>query len=117
MLNDMKTTLTELFLLSRDALHIHVGLGIYVLAMLVLRRGPASAVPWLVVMAFELVNEAMDAVHGLHISFDVVGSVRDVGNTMLWPTVALLMARWFERKRRLESTQLQDTELLRGERI
>lgn len=43
MLNDMKTALTELFLLSRDAIHIHIGLGIYVLAMLLLRRGPARA--------------------------------------------------------------------------
>lgn len=114
MLNDMKTALTELFLLSRDALHIHIGLWIYVLGMVVLRRGPASAVPWLIVLAFELINEFMDVFHGQHISFDAVGTARDIGNTMLWPTVALLMARWFERKRRAAS-QLQNDELLRGE--
>lgn len=116
MLNDLKTELTELFFLSRDALHIHIGLGIYVLAMLIFRRGPASLVPWLVVMAFELINEILDTFHGHHIWFDAVGAVRDVGNTMLWPTVALLMARWFGRKRRFASLQ-QDAKLLSGEKI
>jgi hypothetical protein len=99
MLNKIKTELTELLLMSRDALHIHVGLGIYVLAMLILRRGPASPVPWLVVLAFELANEALDAVHGQHFDLDITGATRDIGNTMLWPTVALLMARWLVQKR------------------
>lgn len=98
MLNKIKTELTELLLLSRDALHIHVGLGIYVLAMLVFRRGPTSPVPWLVVLAFELANEVFDAVHGQHFDLNITGAVRDVCNTMLWPTVALLMARWLAGK-------------------
>ena len=46
MLNRIKTELSELLFLSRDALHIHIGLGIYVAAMLLFRRGPASIVPW-----------------------------------------------------------------------
>ena len=99
MLNKIKTELTELLLLSRDALHIHVGLGIYVLAMLIFRRGPTSPLPWLVVLAFELANEAIDAVHGQHFDLDITGATRDIGNTMLWPTVALLMARWLAWKR------------------
>jgi hypothetical protein len=98
MLNNIKTELTELLLLSRDALHIHVGLGIYVLAMLIFRRGPTSPVPWLVVLAFELANEAIDAVHGQHFDLDITGATRDIGNTMLWPTVVLLMARWLAGK-------------------
>jgi hypothetical protein len=99
MLNNIKTELTELLLLSRDALHIHVGLGIYVLAMLIFRRGPTSPVPWLLVLAFELANEAIDAVHGQHLDLDITGATRDIGNTMLWPTVVLLMARWPAGKR------------------
>ena len=83
MLNKIKTELTEVLLLSRDALHIHVGLGIYVLAMIIFRRGPAGPVPWLVVLAFELTNEAIDAVHGQHWDLDISGAVRDIGNTML----------------------------------
>jgi hypothetical protein len=93
--NKFKTELTELLMLSRDALHIHVGLGIYVLAMLLLQRGPASVIPWFVVLAFELVNEFFDAFHGGHIDVDITGAARDVVNTMLWPTVALILTRWY----------------------
>ena len=97
MLNTIKTELTALLLLSRDALHIHFGLGLYFLAVLVFKRGFASPIPWLVVLAFELVNEGLDAYH----DFEVVGAVRDILNTMLWPTIALLVGRWLVRKQKV----------------
>lgn len=99
MLNTIKTQLTELLLLSRDALHIHFGLGLYVLAFFVFKRGPSSPIPWLVVLAFELVNEGLDAYH----EFELVGAVRDILNTMLWPTIALLVARWLVRRQSARS--------------
>ncbi|KKB77477.1 hypothetical protein VW35_15145 [Devosia soli] len=104
MLNKIKTELTELFFLSRDALHIHLGIAIYLVAMLIFRRGPASMVPWLVLLAFELVNEVLDVFHGNHIELDISGALRDIGNTMLWPTVALIVARVIARRQRSAAT-------------
>jgi cell shape-determining protein MreD len=96
MYNALKTELSDLLGISKDALHIHLGLGIFLIAALVFRRSLASWVPWLVLLAFELVNELIDIFH-LHqgtISFDFAGSLKDVLNTMFWPTVVLVVARW-----------------------
>ncbi|KKB84688.1 hypothetical protein VW29_09905 [Devosia limi DSM 17137] len=99
MLNKIKTELSELLFLSRDALHIHIGLGIYIAAMVLFRRGPASIVPWLVVLVAQLANELLDGIHHGALDIDVTGALRDIGNTMLWPTVVLLIARRFDKKR------------------
>jgi hypothetical protein len=97
MLNDLKILATDFMHLSRDALHIHLGLAIYVTAILVFRRGPASPLPWLAVLAFELVNEALDLFHEV----DLSGAIVDIVNTMFWPTVALVAARIHLRRRRV----------------
>lgn len=96
MLNDLKSLATDFLNLSRDALHIHLGLAIYVIAILVFRRGPTSVLPWLSVLAFELINEALDLFHEV----DFSGAIVDVVNTMFWPTVALVVARVHLRYRR-----------------
>lgn len=96
MLNNLKIVMTDLLNLSRDALHIHVGLGIYVLAILALRRGPASPLPWLIVLAFELVNEILDLYHEV----DFSGAIVDILNTMLWPTIAFVVATVVARRKR-----------------
>ena len=101
MLNKVKTELSELLFLSRDALHIHIGLGIYVAAMLVLRRGPASIVPWLV--------EFLDAFHRSPPDIDITGALRDIRNTMLWPTVVLLVARRLARQTEIRTAELQSS--------
>lgn len=106
MFNKMKTELSELLLLSKDALDIHIGLGIYVAAMLVFRKGPASLVPWISVLAFELANELLDGLHHYAFDLDVTGALRDIGNTMLWPTVVLLAARRVARKAPRQDSEL-----------
>lgn len=93
MLNDIKTELTVLLDISRDALHIHLGIAIYLAAIVLVRRGPTSLIPWFVLLGFELVNEVLDTFHGDHLSLDIAGSLRDIANTMLWPTIALIVAR------------------------
>ncbi|MBE0577917.1 hypothetical protein [Devosia sp.] len=107
MLNKIKTELSELLFLSRDALHIHIGLGIYVAAMLAFRRGPASIVPWLVVLAAQLANELLDGIHHGTLDIDISGALRDIGNTMLWPTVVLLVARRLGKKTPSPEAELQ----------
>lgn len=79
--------------LERDALHIHVALILYFLAMLVCRR---SRFPWIVVLLFELANEALD-LNRQHLNgmpLDWHESAKDLWNTMLWPTVLLLVGRY-----------------------
>jgi hypothetical protein len=96
MLNDLKVLATEFMHLSRDALHIHIGLAIYFAAVLLFRRGPASPLPWLAVLALELANEALDLFHEV----DLSGAIVDIVNTMFWPTVALVVAHIHLHRRR-----------------
>ena len=96
MLNALKTDLTQLIDLSRDALHVHFGLLIMLAAMVVLRKSPASLVPWLCVLGVELLNEALDLLHGHdgRLRYAVLSGLKDIVNTMFWPTIILLLARY-----------------------
>ncbi|MDB5614554.1 MAG: hypothetical protein JWQ22_2207 [Devosia sp.] len=100
MLNAMKTDFSELLNLSKDALHIHIGIGLYVIAMLAFRRGPGSWWPWLTVLGFELLNEAIDIFHHGFSHLEVSGSIKDLFNTMFWPSVVLTAARIQARRSR-----------------
>lgn len=106
MLNDVKTELTTLLDISRDALHIHLGIAIFFVAMVLVRRGPISLIPLLVLLGFVLINEVLDTFHGDHLSLDIAGSSRDIANTMLWPTVVVIVARFFmaRQKRALDGS-------------
>ena len=98
MYNAMKTDLAGFLGASKDALHIHIGLAIFFGLVVVLRRSPSSILPWLGLLAFELVNEFMDILHWHQgsFSFEVGDALKDVINTMIWPTVALLTFRFVE---------------------
>lgn len=91
---DLKELIEAYTGLERDALHIHAALFVYLAAVLVLRNGK-SLIPWLLVLAVELANEA----HDLSVNWvegpdwAIASSVRDLWNTMLWPSL-LLLAGW-----------------------
>ena len=91
-----KLTIMSLTQLSRDALHVHAGLLVFVLAAVVLRRGLGTPGPWLAAMAVACGMEAMDAVDGIvaYGHWRVRASAHDVANTMLWPTVLALACRF-----------------------
>jgi hypothetical protein len=93
--NTLKTELSNLLGISKDALHIHLGLALYLLVALVFRRRLSSWLPWLALLAFEIVNELVDIfhVHGGVMGFELGDSLKDVINTMFWPTVVLVVAR------------------------
>lgn len=95
MYNSIKTGISDFIGLSKDALHIHVGLAIFVALILVLRKSPGSLLPWLGLLAFELVNELVDAFHWRtgELDIDLPGALKDIGNTMFWPTVVLVAFR------------------------
>ena len=82
--------------LTRDALHVHAGMLVFVLSAAILRKSLASPWPWLVAMAVACGMEALDAVDGI-VSYGhwrVRASVHDVVNTMLWPTVLAVLCRF-----------------------
>ncbi len=90
--------------LERDALHVHAALFLYVVAMAVFRRSRHSRVPWLVVLAILVANEAYDLIHNWSDGpqWALESSAKDLWNTMLWPTVLLFVGRytsWFNRPR------------------
>ncbi|HEX9932323.1 MAG TPA: hypothetical protein VGB08_05725 [Allosphingosinicella sp.] len=89
--------------LERDALHIHGALFLYLIAMGLFRQSRRSRMPWLIVLLVELANEAYDIWYGWGIEHDLIfgSAAKDLWNTMLWPTVLLLVGRytsWFQRR-------------------
>ena len=82
--------------LEKDALHIHGALLLYLLAMIAFRQTRRSRFPWLVVLGVELANEAYDLrfQYLSKIPFLWGESAKDLWNTMLWPTVLLLIGRY-----------------------
>lgn len=91
-----KMAIMSLTSLSRDALHVHAGLLVFVLATAVFRNRPRSPWPWLLAMAVACGAEVLDAVDGMR-SYGhwwLRASVHDVANTMFWPTVLALALRF-----------------------
>jgi hypothetical protein len=89
-----KTRLVEYVGLTNDAMHVHGSILILFLSAIILRRRPDSIWCWLIVFAAELFNEYAD-LRGLapgEASIDA--SVHDLYNTMLWPTVIVILGRF-----------------------
>ena len=82
--------------LSKDALHIYDSLAVLLTTAAVLRKRLRSIVPWLVVLAVAISGELID----MHDDIMSLGywrwgaSLHDVLNTLFWPTVLLLLARF-----------------------
>jgi hypothetical protein len=91
-----KLAVIAAFGLSKDALHIHVGLAVFIIAALVLRKPWRSVVPWLAVLAVACAGELLDAVDNLRSIGHWLwrASLHDLLNTLFWPTVLLLLARY-----------------------
>ncbi|MEH6827287.1 hypothetical protein [Parasphingorhabdus sp.] len=85
--------------LDRDSLHIYAGVGVQLIVALILRRSLASPVPWLLVAVAALTNEyydysfVPDPLNATQEYFD--GAIRDVWNTLLLPSLLLVIARYW----------------------
>lgn len=81
--------------LSRDALHVYVGLGTFLVAAFLFRRSIRSYLPLVAVLVVALLVEAVDLRDDLitrgHMRW--LASTHDLFNTLFWPTVLLLLAR------------------------
>ena len=81
--------------LAKDALHIHVGLAIFLGAALLFRWPLRSWKPWLVVAAAALAGEVWDLRDTLVLGGPIpwAGQGKDLVSTTFWPTVLMLLAR------------------------
>jgi hypothetical protein len=92
----IKLFLVALTGLSKDALHVHVGLGTMLGAAMIFRREFRSYLPWLMVLVAAVCGEMLDMYDDLISSpgyWQWEMSVHDLVNTLFWPTVVLLVTR------------------------
>lgn len=95
---DFKAFIEHFTGLERDALHIYAALIIQCLAAFALRKSLSSLSPWTIVLFFALLNEWFD--NGQVIDPDALSkaafeeSYKDIWNTMLAPTMLLLLSRF-----------------------
>jgi len=95
-LQQAKQLIVDHLHLAKDALHIHVVLLVFFLAMLVCRWRARQWRPWLVALAVALAGEVWDIVDTLNGGGRprLWANWHDVWNGMLWPTAILLLARY-----------------------
>lgn len=80
--------------LERDALHIYAAILLQIGSAALFRKSLASPLPWLIVLAFAFANEGLDIYRdGLFEAWERGTSIHDLWNTMLVPTVLLLLVR------------------------
>jgi hypothetical protein len=81
--------------LSKDALHIYVGLTALLTAAAILRKPLRSTIPWIMVLALAVAGEMVDARDDIAtLGYWRWGaSLHDVVNTIFWPSVLLTLAR------------------------
>lgn len=82
--------------LSKDAIHIHIGLVAFLLAILFWKKGRASAACLIPVFLIATAMEVLD----LRDDWQTLGyfrwsaSIHDLGNTTLWPLAIYLWLRF-----------------------
>jgi hypothetical protein len=92
--------LAEALAVEKDALHIYAGFLIQVVAAFLLRKPLGHWLPWAAVLGVELANEAMDFRFGEEAQYQEwqwIGARHDLVNTMILPTLLLLLCRYAPR--------------------
>lgn len=80
--------------LTNDAMHIHGSLLILFGSAIMLRRRPDSVWCWLIVLVAELFNEYADLQGQAPGEATIDAAMHDLYNTMIWPTIILLLGRF-----------------------
>ena len=95
-LQQAKLFVMEVTHLAKDALHIYVGLGVMFAVAILLRKSLKDWQPIAAVLLAAVAGEVWDVIdtfaHGGTPRFDANG--KDVWNTMFWPTILFLLARF-----------------------
>jgi hypothetical protein len=81
--------------LSKDALHVYVGLAVFLLVALLGSKPRTSWKPWLAVLVVAVCGELLDMADDLmslgHWRWHA--SLHDLVNTCFWPTVLTMLSR------------------------
>jgi len=90
--SDLKDVISATLHLSRDALHVHIGLMIFIAGAALLRGPRRFEISFLVLLGLCLLGEVADAASAWN---DVrgpnwLGGAKDILNTMFWPAMGLL---------------------------
>ena len=96
MVDRLKELLVLLSGLTRDSLHIQIGLAAFFICAWVLRVPLSNWKPLALVFVLELINELLDIRRNLML-YSHVGwrdSLHDIVNTAFWPTLIFVMVRY-----------------------
>lgn len=95
-MQQVKWVLAEHLHLSKDSLHIYVAMTLFLGSALLFRWPIKSWRPWLLVLVAALIGEAWDLRDSLvyDTRIRLVSNLKDVLNTIFWPTVLMMLARW-----------------------
>lgn len=90
-ISEYKDVLEATLHLSRDALHVHIGLIMFIAVAFLLRGERRFVLSFLVLLAACLVNEMADFSWATHrnIPFNWLGSAKDIVNTLFWPAIGV----------------------------
>ena len=92
---NLKLTIISIIDLSKDAIHIHVGLVVFFLVVLLWKKGRFEMICILPVLVIACLMEALDLRDDLN-SLGYMrwsASVHDIVNTVLWPVVVTFLAK------------------------
>jgi hypothetical protein len=97
-LQSLKLYLLDLTGLGKDALHVYAGLTVFITIRLVWRWRGGWIVAWLASLALALGIEWLDirAEGQIGVPQPDPAHWHDVWNTMVWPTILLLVGRWLQ---------------------
>lgn len=95
-LQQAKLWVVHLVGLPKDALHIYVGLAVFLAAAALTKRPLGSRLPILTVLLVALAGEVWDVIDTVNAREQVHWwrNWHDIWNTMLWPTILFLLARY-----------------------
>ena len=91
----LKLTIISIVDLSKDAIHIHIGLIVFFLFVVLWKKGRFEMICVLPVLVIACLMEAFDLRDDLnslgHMRWSA--SVHDIVNTVLWPVVVAFLAK------------------------
>lgn len=99
----IKSWIGHFISLSHDAMHVHVGLLIFFAVAWFFRRNQRRLqIAWTLTLAIALLNEVLDGYDWIVWTGTInwIESLKDITNTMFWPTVAVLAWTYRGRARR-----------------
>ena len=94
--------------LGKDALHIYVGMAVYLTVRIALRRPIWMA--WAAVLLAALAGEWLD-IQGEYLRGRLApeaGHWHDIWNTAFWPTALAVVERWWPRREAAPTTDLSE---------